>query len=67
MKNIKMTYKTNPTGVVYVKYFWTINVNVSFFTTWAIIPGIDNKLDAKITGITPAEFIFIGIKLCAAP
>ena len=57
----------NPTGVVYVKYFWTITEKLSFFIFFLIMLGIDNKLYAKISGITPAEFNFICIKLCAFP
>lgn len=30
----------------------------------AIVAGIANKLDAKITGITPAELILIGKNVC---
>ena len=32
-----------------------------------IVAGIANKLEAKITGTTPAELILIGINDCSAP
>ena len=44
-----------------------VEVDVSNFNTPIIVIGIDIIVDAKITGITPAEFILIGIKLCAFP
>ena len=37
------------------------SVNPSLLRTCAIKVGIESRLDAKITGITPAELIFIGI------
>ena len=56
-----MIYRINPVPLVIVSHLFTNNVNPSFFTSPATIPGIDNNADAKITGTTPAEFNLNGI------
>ena len=58
---MSIIYKINPVPLVIVSHLFTNNVNPSFFTNWAIIAGIDNNADAKITGTTPAEFNLNGI------
>ena len=56
---------------VAINYFVTKDVvnneNESFFINAAINDGIETKLDANITGITPAEFNLNGIYDCLAP
>ena len=48
-------------------YLLTNNENESFFTNAAISDGIEIKLYANITGITPEEFNLNGIYVCFAP
>ena len=60
-------YSANPVGVVYTIYFLTKSMAAFFPVNWTIVAGIVVKIDANITGITPAELILIGKKLCFAP
>ena len=61
LEYISITDHDNCNGYMEMK-----KIDVKEYYTGKIIPGIEIKLEAKITGITFAEFSLIGIKLCAA-
>ena len=59
---------TKPIGVVQFKYLDTkIEKPFSLPNSPAIKAGTENKTEAKITGMTPAEFNLKGIQFCFLP